>query len=253
MTIEENMRKVVECIANGVFAPQSAQDITNLIGIHKDNLLVEEVGTFIVNDRVDNKLKYIGLVGCQNAGKDHIANYIAKNLERKCEVVKFATKLTQVVAAVLGVDDLSLFQDRQWKENKIFQWQNKIVSARDVQISIGTDIMRNIIDDDIWVDAFSKAYNDPDILYIISDLRFINEFEFVQANNGVVVFIENVKAAMAQADKEKDAFGVWKPHASEKLAWDLYDKNIQSDYHLLNNDYSDPQPLQDLLTFINGI
>ena len=195
-------------------------------------------------------LKYIGISGHQNGGKDFVAGYIAQNIGRKCQVVKFATKLTEVVAAILGVEDLTLFQDREWKEKKIFQWQNKIVSARDIQIAVGTDIMRSIIDPDIWVTAFANAYSDPDILYIASDVRFQNEMDFIQQNNGIMIFIENRKAAQVQHRKEyKD--GKHQPHNSEELAWSLYHEDQQADYRLLNNDYDNPQPLQDLLTFIS--
>lgn len=222
--------------------------IQDLIGMHKGNPLAAEVQAYIANERVDNKLKYIGIISHQNAGKDFVANYIAKNVERKCQVVKFATKLTQVVAAALCVDDLSLFQDRIWKEKKIFQWQNKIVSARDVQISLGTDILRGLVDDNIWVTAFSNAYNDPDILYIISDLRFLNEFKFVQDNSGIVIFIDNHEAAENQRRKEAGVV-----HSSEELTWDLHHGVQQPDYILDNNDYGNPQPLQDLLTFFSTV
>ena len=205
-----------------------------------------------------NKLRYIGLIGHIGAGKDHVASYLQKTLERKVEVVKFATKLTEVVGAILGVDDLSLFQDREWKEKKQFIWQGcigvkeegkgKLASARDVQKIIGTDILRQIIDDNIWVNAFANAYKDPDTLYIISDLRFLNELRFVQQNNGIVVFIENLEAAQQQHRKEGGTV-----HPSEQLTWQIHYGDIQPDHRLLNNDYSDPQPLQDLVKFIQGI
>lgn len=222
------------------------EGVSLLRDMHKDNPLWDEVQ----ENMKQEKLKYLGLIGHIGAGKDYVANFLAQNIERKCEVVKFATKLTQVVAAILGVDDLSLFQDREWKEKKIFQWQNKIVSARDIQIAVGTDIMRNIVHPNVWVTAFANQYNDPDTLYIISDLRFKNEFRFVQENNGIVVFIENLQAAQQQHRKEYSD-GEHRPHKSEELTWSLYYEDIKADYRLLNSDYTNPKPLQDLLTFIS--
>ena len=195
-----------------------------------------------------SKLRFVGLCSHIGGGKDYVANYLQKTVERKCEVVKFATKLTEVTASILGVEDLSLFQNRAWKERTQFIYRNKLVSARQMQKIIGTDICSNLISDNIWIDAFANQYNDPDTLYIISDLRFPNEMRFVQENNGVVVFIENLQAAQKQHRKEAGVV-----HASEKLVWDLHYGRTQADYVLVNNDYNDKQPLQDLLTFLSTV
>lgn len=203
-------------------------------------------------------LNYIGLTSHQNGGKDYVANYIAQNVERKCEVVKFATKLTEVTASILGVDDLSLFQDREWKEKNQFIWQctidttptttGKLISAREALCIVGS-LMRSV-DPDIWVRALANSCTDPDTLYIISDLRYQNEMAYVQANNGIAVFIENLHAAQQQHRKEyKD--GSWQPHSSEQLVWSMHYHDTQPDYVLMNNDYTDKQPLEDLLTFIS--
>ena len=245
---------VYDIIRQGLYEPRTAQDITNLIGINVNNPLTLEVEEWIETNRSD-KLRYLGLVGCQNGGKDFVANYLAQNIEKKCEVVKFATKLTEVVAAILGVTDLTLFQDREWKEKPHFIWQSnitsnngKLISPREAQKIIGTDICRSLLGENVWVDAFANAYNDPNTLYIISDVRFQNEVDFIQQNNGVLIFIDNQEAAKNQRRKEA---GV--THDSEKLMWNLHYGVQQSDYVLDNNNYSNPQPLQDLLTFINGI
>lgn len=235
---QERLKEILDDIASGRYSYDNPTIVAEVRGL---------LGLPVVKQ---NKLRYIGIIGHQNAGKDYVANYLAQTLERKCEVVKFATKMTEVVAAILGVGDLSLFQDRQWKELKQFVWNkgtsgNVLVSARDVQKMIGTDIMRELVDDNIWVNAFANAYKDPDILYIVSDLRFPNEMQFVQENNGIVVFIENLQAAQAQHKKENGIV-----HPSEQLTWQIHYGDIQPDYRLLNNDFSDPQPLQDLVTFI---
>lgn len=231
-----NTQEIIESIATGVFT---------------ENPLTEEVQKWIATDRT-NQLRYIGLSGHIGSGKDYIANYIAKTVERKCEVVKFATKLNILVASILGVDDLSLFQDRTWKDKKQFVWNtpdingdyNALRSARDIQKIVAT-IMRDI-NPDIWLDLLVKECTDHDTLYVISDLRYANEFQFVQQNNGIVVFIENLQAAQNQHRKEAGIV-----HESERLVWDMHYGNVLPDYILNNNNYSNKQPLQDLLTFIS--
>jgi hypothetical protein len=268
--------------------------IKDVIGIHQDNPMWDEVQKWMEQERQQERLKYIlseivkinaglysandlkiqdeirelldiqkkpsklrfvGLIGHIGAGKDHVANYIAQNVERKCAVVKFATKLVEVTASILGVDDLSLFQDRAWKEKKQFVWQcsldnsnasERLISAREALCTVGS-LMRSV-DHQIWVRGLKYSCNQPDTLYIISDLRYQNELNFVQQNNGIVIYIENLQAAQAQHRRE-----CGKPHSSEELVWRMHYRDIQPDYVLNNNNHSDPQPLQDLLTFLSTV
>lgn len=194
------------------------------------------------------KLKYIGLIGAQSSGKDYVGNWLQQNIERKTEIVKFATKLTEVTAAILGVDDLSLFQNREWKEQQHFIWQSqitnnngKLISPREAQQIIGTDICRRLLGADVWVQALAASCQDPDTLYIVTDVRFQNELDFIRNNNGVVVYIENLQAAQQQHRRENGVV-----HESEKLMWSMHYREAQPDYILLNNDFSSMAELQKL-------
>jgi hypothetical protein len=202
-----------------------------------------------------DKLKYVALISHQNGGKDYVANYIAKTVERKVEIVKFATKLVEVTAQILGVTDLTLFQNREWKDKPHFIWQSnitsnngKLISPREALCIVGS-LMRSV-DHNIWVRGLQYSCNDPDTLYITSDLRYQNEANFVKANNGLVVYIENQQAAEAQRRKEAGVV-----HESERLVWDMHYSHAvpMPDYVLNNNDYSNPKPLQDLLTFLSTV
>ena len=238
MSIEnERINYILKEIAKGSIGLYSPEDI------NIQNELKQILG---LNKK--KPLQYIGLIGHIGAGKDHIANYLAQTLERKVKVVKFATKLTEIVALFLGVTDLSLFQGREWKDRKQFYWQGEIVSSREVQKSVAT-IIRDI-DPDFWLNCLVRDCKDPDTLYIVSDLRFPNEMQFIQQNNGIVVFIENQQAVDRQFEKEvKD--GVHQPHTSEQLTWSIYQGKIRTqDYYLNNSNYDNPQPLQDLVNFL---
>ncbi len=202
---------------------------------------------------VKSQLRFVALIGHQNAGKDYVANYIANNIERECAIFKFATKLVEVTAEILGVSDISLFQNREWKEKPHFIWQSnitsnngKLISPREALCIVGS-LMRSV-DPEIWVRALANSCTDPDTLYIISDLRYQNEMQFVQQNKGIVVFIENLQAAQKQHQKENGII-----HESERLVWDLHYGSKQADYVLENNNYTDKQPLQDLLAFLSTV
>lgn len=198
------------------------------------------------------KLKYIGLIGAQSSGKDYVGHWLQQHIERKTEIVKFATKLTEVTAAVLGVDDLSLFQNREWKEQQHFIWQSqitnnngKLISPREAQQIIGTDICRRLLGAEVWVQALATSCQDPDTLYIVTDLRFQNELDFIRANNGVVVYIDNRQAAQAQHKKENGVV-----HESEQLMWSMHYGDIMPDYVLDNNDFSSTVELEKLLEWL---
>lgn len=219
----------------------------------------DQIDELTRSQQKQSKLRFVGLCGYIGGGKDYVASYLQKTLERKCEVVKFATKLVEVTAQILGVDNLSLFQDRSWKEKKQFVWQcslatsnasERLISAREALCIVGS-LMRSV-DPDIWIRALANSCTDPDTLYIISDLRYQNEMQYVQQNDGIIVFIENLQAGQNQHQKEyKD--GKHQPHASEELTWALYYGDIEADYRLLNNDYNDPKPLQDFLLFLSMV
>lgn len=52
----------------------------------------------------------------------------------------------------------------------------------------GTEIMRNNIDDKIWINCvLNRSYNQN---LIISDLRFITEYEEIKNRNGFIIYID---------------------------------------------------------------
>lgn len=52
----------------------------------------------------------------------------------------------------------------------------------------GTEIMRNIIDDKIWINCVLNRANNQNL--IISDLRFITEYEEIKKRNGFIIYID---------------------------------------------------------------
>lgn len=52
----------------------------------------------------------------------------------------------------------------------------------------GTEIMRNILDDKIWINCVLNRSNKNNL--IISDLRFITEYEEIKRRNGFIIYID---------------------------------------------------------------
>ena len=140
---------------------------------------------------------------------------------RKYKVVAFADSIKEMLANLLNIDK-SKFEDRDFKENCYLdlttltllsahivsdterlsdskfnriakEWTNETskqykLSIRQVMQLFGTEIMRNILDDKLWINSTLKKAQDQNI--IISDLRFITEFEEVKKRNGFTIYID---------------------------------------------------------------
>ena len=62
------------------------------------------------------------------------------------------------------------------------------LSIRQVMQLFGTEIMRNILDDKIWINCVLNRSNKHNL--IISDLRFITEYEEIKKRNGFIIYID---------------------------------------------------------------
>lgn len=73
------------------------------------------------------------------------------------------------------------------------EWNPKLskeyyLSIRQVMQLFGTEIMRNILDDKIWINCVLNRSNKNNL--IISDLRFITEYEEIKKRNGFIIYID---------------------------------------------------------------
>lgn len=210
--------------------------------------------------------KLICAVGCQNSGKDFIMNRLQSRLIYQYHYTmstvrcRFADSLNEAVAPILGVDGKEL-QDRELKEKPRFVFDNlkkvtfgyRVWSSRDVQKEVGR-LLRDNLGEDVFINALSNRYNNPNSILLISDLRYQNELDWVHEQGGKVVYIYNEKAAQAQKARESVTWDCGKrvhyPPESEELQWDFYNKDENPDYWLDNNDFAATQPFDDFVEFV---
>lgn len=86
----------------------------------------------------------------------------------------------------------------------------------------GTEVVRDLFGANAWVDALDKTiFDDEDDLeqFVITDVRFPNEAEYVMRNNGIII-----KVVRPNFDN-----GVEATHASEALV-----ETLPYDYRVLN-------------------
>jgi hypothetical protein len=152
----------------------------------------------------------IGISGYIGSGKDTIANII-RDHDPRWEVVKFADKLKEVAAIILGVPRHN-FEDRGYKLSELPDewnvWDKRPTSGghdvepfynndpvmrrmtvREFLQKLGTDAIRTGLHEDTWVNATMAGYDSkrtpPN--WIITDVRFPNEFNAIKKRGGTMV------------------------------------------------------------------
>jgi hypothetical protein len=133
----------------------------------------------------------IAFSGYGGSGKDTAAEII-KAIDSDCEIKKFAGKLKQVATIITGIKD---FENKSG--NFAVNGYSTIINKRKYLQMLGTDGIRTVFPD-AWVDALfldyqGYAYNLPK--WLITDMRFENEYNRVKQLGGYVVRINRGKPA----------------------------------------------------------
>ena len=144
----------------------------------------------------------IGISGKKQAGKDTLANY-AKVLLGDVEICSFADALKECCISIMGLSHDSCYgSDNDKNMPTQYLWENlptiitnkygKIrgfMSAREILQIFGTDIMRNMFSQKIWVDATLRRINNIECSFVvIPDVRFVSEVNAIMGlENGYLI------------------------------------------------------------------
>ncbi len=145
---------------------------------------------------MDLEKKIIGIGGNARSGKDTLANNLVSilaELNIKAKKVSFANALRQ------SVDDFLL---RELGISAFTEDKKEKDIIRPFLVFWGTDIMRGR-DEDVWVKKLQSSLKE-DQVNIISDLRFTNELDWIQNNNGVSVMLSRPNANPANKYEEEE-------------------------------------------------
>lgn len=124
----------------------------------------------------------IGLTGKAGHGKNIVADIICEEYPQlNFKQVGFADKVKEVYTVVTGEEPVD---DLEWKNTFLPEWG---LTPRQMLQKIGTDAMRNGLDTDVWLKAMGANLR-PDQNYIITDVRFPNEVDYIEDNLGGKVF-----------------------------------------------------------------
>ena len=114
------------------------------------------------------------------------------------EIKKFAGKL-KLIASILTGATLEQLEDQDFKKREMGpEWG---ITYRELLQKVGTEAMRNVIHENVWVNALMADYNLSSVTWdeygnslqnvhpnwIITDMRFPNEMDAVKAKGGITI------------------------------------------------------------------
>lgn len=137
----------------------------------------------------------ITLSGFINSGKDTVADYLCS--KHNFKKISFADSLKDTISIIFGWDrellSGSSVESREWREQIDPWWSKRLgiphLTPRWVMQYWATEVCRNHFHTDIWVASVEHKllHSDEDI--VITDCRFLNEFNTVKNVGGITMRI----------------------------------------------------------------
>jgi len=167
--------------------------------------------------------KIIGLSGVARCGKDTFCLLAAKRLNKSKQAVMRCAFADNVKAdlhqLLLKKAGISAYTNLD-KEKELI---------RPLLVAYGTDLMRKV-DEDYWIkrlDLTVKAAGQVDATAFITDVRYMNEVDWIKENGGVIVHITKDKSKPAN-EQEKINDPLIKEAADLCIEWKhVGDKDLQ--------------------------
>ena len=126
-------------------------------------------------------MRFIGLTGLPQAGKDSIADEMVRT--HGFARLSFAGPLKDALIVMLGLNRADL-EDPAVKE-QVIAWIGK--SPRQLMQTLGTEWGRELVHPDIWIRRAERLlanYRRISSSVVITDVRFPNEAAWLRANGG---------------------------------------------------------------------
>jgi len=167
---------------------------------------IDEQGRLIVPLLIDGELMEGGLDPCSH--EPHVQQFFAEVVWPICKIYAVADELKTACINTFGLSYQQVYGTNEQKNQPTkYTWHdfsrflsgktfetidnerrwNAQMTARDIMQAYGTDMMREI-DNNIWIDAcINRITKEDSELALVSDVRFPNEVESIQAAGGKVI------------------------------------------------------------------
>lgn len=181
----------------------------------------------------------IGISGKKTSGKTTTAEIIKQLFPNKSIIINFGDAVKESLKVIFGFSDSELYGNDKEKVNDYWK-----ITPREMMQYFATDLMRNqmskqfsCIGTDIWVKCVERKIIDlldKDVIVIIADLRFVNEYDMIKKYNGITLRIINENIQFVDQ------------HQSE-----IELDNITFDYTIYNNSTRDKLK-KDVIKFVSS-
>ena len=154
----------------------------------------------------------IGILGSIGSGKNTAAKHLVQ--EHGYRQDSFASVLKDLLSAMLGWDRELLEgiteESRQWREQVDIWWASKLgiphFTPRFAMQNIGTDVLRQHFNNNIWVLTLEKRIVESENKNIvISAVRFKNEYYMLKDHGAKFLYVEKELPAWFDVAKSYNA------------------------------------------------
>lgn len=168
----------------------------------------------------------IGICGKNRSGKDTVANYLKDKY--KFEHLYFAEPLKKAAILLFKLSPEQITGDLK---ETIDARYNK--SPRQLLRWLGIHVFRNQFKDSFWLDYLKFSYEEirtknPNVLVVVSDVRFQDEIDMIKKLGGKIVKINRENRILNSNDIESDNRFI------ELTGFDFYinnDSTLEDLYH----------------------
>lgn len=151
---------------------------------------------------MDRVIRIIGITGLAQSGKDTLASFL-QNKNHNIYILPFAKALK---------DEIKYHIEKS-KNKKLIDAYNNMEKndplKRWIYQTIGTEYGRDLRGQDYWIckwcqKALKILAMEPAVIFVVPDVRFQNEYDFIKECGGVVIKVKNNRIKKMSHVSEND-------------------------------------------------
>jgi len=140
---------------------------------------------------------FVGILGFIGSGKGTVGDILS---DIGFEKISFASHLKDVTSVMFGWDRNLLEGDtdesREFREEVDPFWSDKLGRKFTPRLALqlmGTEVGRNVFGENIWIHSLENKIKDVSKHYVITDVRFQNEIDWIRKQKGILIEIRRGK------------------------------------------------------------
>jgi hypothetical protein len=140
---------------------------------------------------------FVGILGFIGSGKGTVGDILS---DVGFEKISFASHLKDVTSVMFGWDRNLLEGDtdesREFREEVDPFWSDKLERKFTPRLALqlmGTEVGRNVFGENIWIHSLENKIKDVSKHYVVTDVRFQNEIDWIRKQKGILIEIRRGK------------------------------------------------------------